>query len=66
LLSEEWGAPHTDITPRRVYEVSPDTRAESVDMVRVVDDSGEGCLYSASFFILIMLLHEAEEIFDSL
>ncbi len=42
----------TDITPRKVYEVLPDQDAESVGMMRIIDDSGEDYLYPASFFIL--------------
>lgn len=53
-----------DITPRRVYEVLVDQDAEDADMVRVIDDSGEDYLYPTSFFIPIMLPHEAEELFD--
>ncbi len=55
-----------DIQPRKVYEVLPDADAESVGMVSIVDDSGENYLYSASFFVSIMLPFEAEEIFHSL
>jgi hypothetical protein len=54
----------SDITPRRVYEVLPDVHAENAGMMGIVDDSGEDYLYSASFFLPIMLPHEAEEIFD--
>lgn len=54
----------SDITPRRVYEVLPDQDAESAEMMRVIDDSGEDYLYPALFFIPIMLPSEAEEFFD--
>ncbi|MFY7999575.1 MAG: hypothetical protein ACOVSW_13335 [Candidatus Kapaibacteriota bacterium] len=65
-ISGNDGDQTADIQPRTVYEILPYADAESVGMVRIVDDSGEDYLYSASFFISIMLPFEAEEIFHSL
>ncbi|MDO4795297.1 MAG: hypothetical protein Q4A28_05045 [Brachymonas sp.] len=35
---------------RKLYQVLPDAKAESKNMVRVVDESGDDYLYSAKLF----------------
>lgn len=48
---------------RKLYEVLPDSRAARHTQVRVVDESGEGYLYPASYFTIVELPQEiAEEV----
>lgn len=39
----------------KVYRVEPDEKAESHGLIRIVDESDEGYLYSASDFVAINL-----------
>ena len=43
------------LEPRKIYQVVPDTEAESRKMLRVIDESGEDYLFPASFFSPITL-----------
>jgi len=36
---------------RKIYEVVPDTSAEEIQYIRVIDESGEDYLYPPSLFI---------------
>jgi hypothetical protein len=36
---------------RKIYEVVPDTSAEEIQYIRVIDESGEDYLYPSSLFI---------------
>jgi hypothetical protein len=36
---------------RKIYEVLPDAAAEKIELIRVVDESGEDYLYPAACFI---------------
>ena len=40
---------------RKLYRVIPDVMAETLDQIRVVDESGEDYLYPASSFVPIDL-----------
>jgi len=40
---------------RKIYELLPDTDAESHGQIRVVDESGEDYLYPADYFVRIEL-----------
>ncbi len=40
---------------RKIYVATPDTRAESLGQIRVVDESGEDYLYPQRFFIAVSL-----------
>jgi hypothetical protein len=40
---------------RKIYEVLADAKAESHDMVRVIDEENEDYLYPASWFVPIEL-----------
>ncbi len=42
-----------DLQVGKIYRVVPDARAAEVDCMRVIDDSGEGYLYSAKRFVLV-------------
>ena len=43
------------LEPRKIYQVLPDKEAESHNMIRVVDESGEDYLFPASLFSPISL-----------
>jgi hypothetical protein len=45
---------------RKIYAALPDTRAERVGYLRVVDESGEDYLYPASYFFVIDLPQKVE------
>jgi hypothetical protein len=49
------------LTPRKIYEVIPDS-AEKSKFVRVIDNEGEDYLYSASCFIFITLPQDVKKI----
>lgn len=52
------------LTLRRVYKVIPDEKAEKRKMIRIVDDTGGEYLFSASCFVPVQLLGEAEQGFE--
>lgn len=41
------------LTPRRIYEVLPDTSAAQSNYVRVIDNEGEDYLYPAQYFVFV-------------
>jgi hypothetical protein len=41
-----------DLIVRKVYQVLPDERAEKQGLLRIVGESGEDCLYPASYFFI--------------
>ena len=43
------------LEPRKIYQIVPDTEAESHKMLRVIYESGEDYLFPASFFSPISL-----------
>ena len=47
---------------RKVYATKPDTGAEAVGFVRVVDESGEDYLYPESLFITVELPQAAAKV----
>ncbi len=49
-----------DLVVRKLYPVIPDPRAEKDRHVRVVDESGEDYLYSASYFFILELPQKVE------
>lgn len=53
-----------DLTVHKVYKLIPDVDAELRKMVRIVDDSGEDYLHSASRFVPVELSEEAEQSFE--
>jgi hypothetical protein len=53
-----------DLTIHKVYKVIPDEDAEQRKLVRIVDDSGEDYLHSASRFVSVELSEEAEQSFE--
>jgi hypothetical protein len=40
---------------RKLYQVIPDTTANSIGQIRVIDESGEDYLYPSSFFVPVDL-----------
>jgi hypothetical protein len=44
-----------DLELRKIYEVLPDSKADEVGYLRVVDESGEDYLYPANHFLSIEL-----------
>ena len=50
------------LTPRKIYEVIPDTSAEKSDFIRVIDNEGEDYLYPASCFVFVRLPNEVEKV----
>ena len=52
------------LEPRKIYRVIEDTDASSLNLLRVIDESGEDYLYPANYFIAIKLPRPAERIFD--
>jgi hypothetical protein len=45
----------SDLTPRKVYEVIADAKAEREGFLRVIDESGDDYLYPADCFVDIGL-----------
>ena len=40
---------------RKIYRTLPDTQAETHDLIRVIDESGEDYLYPVDYFVPISL-----------
>ncbi len=51
-----------DLEKRKLYQILPDEAATQEGYMRVVDESGEDYLYPESYFILVDLPRQAEEI----
>ena len=51
-----------DLEKRKLYQILPDVAATQEGYMRVIDESGEDYLYPESYFILIELPRQAEEI----
>ena len=45
---------------RKIYELLPDTDAESHGQVRIIDESGEDYLYSADYFVRLDLPRDTQ------
>jgi hypothetical protein len=52
-----------DLTKFKVYQVLADDSATKDNYLRIIDDSGEDYLYSASYFIVIELPEIAQKFF---
>ena len=46
---------------RKLYEVLEDAEAEQDDLIRIIDESGHGYLYTAGRFVLAPLPAAAEQ-----
>ena len=51
----------TLLTPRRIYQVLPDSSAAQSHYVRVIDNEGEDYLYPADYFIFMAFPHDVEQ-----
>jgi hypothetical protein len=49
------------ITPRRIYQVLADEKAERSDYVRIIDDEGEDYLYPKKNFVFMPFPQEVEK-----
>ena len=49
------------ITPRRIYHVLPDEKAERSNYVRIIDDEGEDYLYPKNNFVFMPFPQEIEK-----
>ncbi len=60
ICIENSGYP-ASLEKRKIYEVLPDSDAEKINHIRVIDESGEDYLYPASYFIDANLSKETQE-----
>lgn len=49
---------------RKIYQVLPDSKANSHQMIRVIDESGEDYLYPDSYFMLIELPTPLQQVLE--
>lgn len=49
------------LTPRRIYQVLPDTGAAKSNFIRVIDNEGEDYLYPADYFLALELPRKVEQ-----
>lgn len=49
------------LTPRKIYQVLPDEKAERSDFIRVIDDEGEDYLYPKKYFVFVAIPEEVEK-----
>jgi hypothetical protein len=54
---------NVDLVRRKVYEVWPDSDAESHGQIRVVDERGEDYLFPAEYFQMLTLPAGADRLF---
>jgi hypothetical protein len=52
-----------DLKVKTVYQILPDESVAKSHYLRVVDETGEEYLYPASYFVLIDIPREVEQIF---
>ena len=51
-----------DLEKRKLYQILSDEAATQEGYMRVIDESGEDYLYPESYFILVELPRQAEEV----
>ena len=51
-----------DLEKRKLYQILPDEAATQEGYMRIVDESGEDYLHPESYFILVDLPRQAEEV----
>lgn len=49
------------LTPRKIYQVLPDEKAERSGYIRIVDDEGEDYLYPKKYFVFVPISQEIEK-----
>ena len=55
-----------DLEARKVYQVLPDREASREGYVRVIDESGEDYLYPRSWFVLVAVPEDSEQLLHEL
>lgn len=48
------------LTPRKIYQVLPDEKAERSNFIRIIDDEGEDYLYPKNYFVFVPFSQEVE------
>ena len=48
---------------RKIYQIISDNRAAEHQLIRVIDESGEDCLYPVSYFVPIALPQAVAAVF---
>lgn len=61
INNEEYPA---SLEVRKIYQLIPDVQATEHQLIRVIDESGEGYLYPAAYFVPIILPKAAETVFS--
>ena len=49
------------LTPRKIYQVLPDEKAERSSYIRIIDDEGEDYLYPKKYFVFVSIPQEVEK-----
>jgi hypothetical protein len=49
------------LTPRRIYQVLPDEKAERSEYIRIIDDEGEDYLYPKKYFVFMPIPQDVEK-----
>lgn len=50
---------------RKIYQVLPDSQADTHHMIRVIDESGEDYLYPSSYFMFVELPEPIKQVLAS-
>ncbi len=48
---------------RKIYQIITDLKAESHQMIRIIDESGEDYLYPTGYFVIVELPEIAQKLF---
>lgn len=49
------------LTPRRIYQILPDEKAERSEYIRIIDDEGEDYLYPKKYFVFMPIPQDVEK-----
>ncbi len=49
------------LTPRKIYEVLADEKAERSEYIRIIDDEGEDYLYPKKYFVFVSVPQDVEK-----
>ncbi|QTA87099.1 hypothetical protein [Desulfonema magnum] len=52
---------YDDLESWKIYRTLPDEKADQVDCIRVIDESGEDYLYPAARFLIVEFSEEIQE-----
>ncbi len=50
------------LTPRKIFQVLPDEKAEHSEYIRIIDDEGEDYLYPKKYFVFVPFSQEIEKV----